>query len=76
MEQFEAIKDDVDSTVAGRTATGLTMPRERYEAAVAGQLEVAAVAAKALAEFGCDAIAYVKTVFFSHLCTKTNILPR
>jgi Asp-tRNA(Asn)/Glu-tRNA(Gln) amidotransferase A subunit family amidase len=44
--------------VAGRTATGLTMPRERYEAAVVGQLEVAAVAAKALAEFGCDAIAF------------------
>ena len=34
------------------------MPRERYDAAVAKQREVAESAAKALAEFGCDAIAF------------------
>lgn len=60
-ERFEGIKDDVDSTVAARTASGLTIPRERYEAAVAQQLEVAAVADQALADFGCDAIAFPTT---------------
>ena len=60
-ERFEQIKDDVDSTVATRTAAGLTIPRERYEAAVAQQLNVAAVADQALADFGCDAIMFPTT---------------